>query len=133
MPAVEMFTPQRAGRVLASACRMRGLDVREAVRLRFGENAIYFLPRERKVVRVGRSVVAAAKEVLVAAWLADNGLPAATVTPEFLDGPIVVDDLPVTVWDYIEESNGPISSADYGRVLRGLHSVPAPDFRLPAL
>jgi aminoglycoside phosphotransferase (APT) family kinase protein len=132
MAAAAPFTPERAGRALMTACRMGGLDAAGATRLRFGENAIYFLPQERKVIRVGRSIVAAAKEVLVAAWLAENGFPATAVADEFLDGPIVVDDLPVTVWNFISESGPPISAAEFGRVLRELHSLPEPtDFQLP--
>jgi hypothetical protein len=126
------FTGERAERALMAACRLGDLNASDATRLRFGENAIYHLPLERKVVRIGRSVVAAAKEVLVAAWLADNNFPATRVASEFRDGPMMVDDLPVTVWDFITESGPPISPGEFGRVLRDLHSVPEPsDFRLP--
>src|SRR6266516_4159969 len=101
MTAVEPFTTERALSVLIAACRMGGLDDSGETRLRFGENAIYHLPREHKVVRVGRSLEAADKEVHVAGWLASHGFPAATVAAEFVSGPMVVAGLPVTVWDYI--------------------------------
>lgn len=132
MTAAAPFTAERAESALMAACHIGGLNPSGATRLRFGENAIYHLPNEQKVIRVGRSIVAAAKEVLVATWLADNGLPAATVAPNFLDGPMVVDDLPVTVWNHIRESGPPITASEFGRVLRDLHSVPEPaEFQLP--
>jgi aminoglycoside phosphotransferase (APT) family kinase protein len=132
MSVAGSFTPERTSSVLVAACRAAGLDSSGVTSLGFGENALYFLPRERKVIRIGRSMVAAVKEVLVAAWLADNGFPAVQVAAGFRDGPIVVDGLPVTVWDYISESGPPITAGEFGRVLHDLHAVPEPaQFQLP--
>lgn len=126
------FTRERAEWVLTVACRSEALNVSGATRLRFGENAIYYLPHEEKVVRIGRSIVAAAKEILVSTWLVDTNYPVTKVASEFRDGPIVVDDLPVTIWEYISESGPPISAGEFGEMLRALHLVPEPvDFQLP--
>lgn len=127
------FTSERTNSILIAACRAAGFDRAGAKLLRFGENAIYHLPSEQIVVRIGRSLVAAAKEVHVAGWLAEHGFPSARLVDDFDAGPLVVDDLPVTAWHFVEQSEDPITSADFGRVLHDLHALPDPaDFRLPA-
>ena len=129
---VESFTPDRARLALVEACRAVSLDSSNAERLRYGENAIYYLPREHKVARIGRSMDAATKEVHVASWLASHQFPAATIAIESANEPLVARSLPVTFWNYITESGPAISAAELGRVLRDLHAIPSPtDFRLP--
>lgn len=126
------FTSERAEAVLIRACYLTRLDPQGATRLRFGENAIYNLPRENRVVRIGRSIVAAAKEVHIAGWLEDHEFPAVKLAPGFADGPMIVDDLPVTVWHHVDQSDQAITTAEFGRILRGLHSLPRPvEFQLP--
>jgi hypothetical protein len=88
------FTCERTGSILVAASREAGLDRTGATLLRFGENAIYHLPNEQVVVRIGRSLVAAAKEVHVAGWLAEHEFPSARLVDDFDAGPMVVDDPP---------------------------------------
>lgn len=125
------LTPDSARRVLEMACRTVGLDAGDAAQARFGENALYQLPDAALMARVGRSQEAARKEVHVAEWLASHDFPAVRLADQ-LAQPIVVDGFPVTFWEFITESDDPVSSADLGRLLRALHSLPAPThFMLP--
>ncbi|HKS48769.1 MAG TPA: aminoglycoside phosphotransferase family protein [Amycolatopsis sp.] len=124
------FTPERTQAVLEAACQAQGLDASDAALLRFGENAIYRLRQEPVVVRVGRSVEAASKEVHVARWLDLHGFPAARLALD--QDPVVVGGIPVTFWEYIPENPTPITPAEFGKLLHDLHALPAPtDFRLP--
>jgi hypothetical protein len=131
MPATRPFTTGLTDAVLQVACESSGLNAAGASLLRFGENAIYRLPSVQVVVRIGRSLVAAEKEVNVARWLQDNRFPAAQLAPD-LEEPVVIDGVPVTFWEYIEEDNAPITSAEFGTVLHDLHRLPNPtNFDLP--
>jgi len=125
------LTPGSAHRVLERACRTVGLDAEDAVPARFGENAMYRLQDAALMARVGRSQEVARKEVHVAEWLASHDFPAVRLTDR-LAQPLVVDGSPVTFWELITESDDPVTSADLGRLLRALHSLPAPThFTLP--
>jgi len=125
------FTSERAHAVLTVACVSTGLDAADAVLIRFGENAIYHLPGSSAVGRVGRSVPAARKEVNVARWLAGHGYPAARALPD-IEQPVIIEDAPVTFWEYIEDSGEAVSSAEFGKILHDLHALPHPsDFTLP--
>ena len=125
------FTSDRAHGVLTAACESAGLDADDAVLLRFGENAIYRLPGCSAVGRVGRSVSAARKEVNVARWLAGHGYPAGRVLPD-IEQPVIIEDTPVTFWEYIEDNGEAVSSAEFGKILHDLHALPHPsDFTLP--
>lgn len=64
-------------RVLIDACRTLGLDTGGAEPIRIAENAIWRLPG-KVVARISRpgGTPAASREIAVANWLADNGVPA---------------------------------------------------------
>jgi hypothetical protein len=132
MAAGTAFTLGRAKSALLSVCQSRNIDFADAVLARFGENATFTIEGHSLVVRVGRSTLAAEKEANVARWLEANRFPAARLAKGF-DRPIVAADLPVTLWEYLPPGDEPISSREFGTVLRELHELPAPtDFQLPA-
>lgn len=132
MTTTKAFTSERTQAVFEAACAFAKLDAAGAKRVRFGENAIFRLADSSAVVRVGRSIPAATKEVLVAGWLAENGFPAATSLAGS-EQPFVEDGLPVTFWNCLEEDDTPITPAEFGKLLHDLHALPHPtDFRLPA-
>lgn len=129
--ALTSFTSERTRDVLETACRSVGLDPADAAMLRFGENAMYRLTDHAIVARVGRSIQAAEKEANVARWLAKNQFSAASLTPN-IDQPVLTGELPVTFWKYIPDSEKPVTSAEFGKLLRDLHALPHPtEFRLP--
>ncbi|WP_326956870.1 phosphotransferase family protein [Amycolatopsis sp. NBC_01286] len=131
MTTTKAFTSERTQAVFEAACAFAGLDAAGAKRVRFGENAIFRLADSSAVVRVGRSIPAATKEVLVAGWLAENAFPAATSLSGH-EQPFVEDGLPVTFWNCLEEDDTPITPAEFGKLLHDLHALPHPtDFRLP--
>jgi Ser/Thr protein kinase RdoA (MazF antagonist) len=130
------FTSESTARTLQLACRAVGLDSRDAVLLRFGENAIYRLATSPIVVRVARSTSFLAdvrKELDVGRWLARVGIPA--VGPvEVSEQPFVVDERVVSFWRLIPESSEPATVMDLARLLRQLHSAAPPnEFTLPVL
>jgi len=125
------FTPQTTRQVLETASEAAGVDARGAELVRMGENAMFRLASAPIIARVGRSVTAGRKETRVASWLASHQFPAVRLAPtdrEF----VAVGDLVVTFWEFIEESDEPISSGELGDMLRRLHSIPEPsDLALP--
>lgn len=121
------FTSADASATLAQACSLVGLDSAEAQLIRLGENAIYRLDRQRVVVRIARGIDVledARKEVAVASWLNNAGLPAAEPTEH--DQPIVIGTRPVTFWKLIDNSGNEATTEDLARVLRQLHNLPVP-------
>ncbi len=130
------FTSEIAAQTLQTACRVVGLDCRDAVLLRFGENAIYRLSALPIVVRIARSpafLPDVQKELDVGRWLASVGIPA--VRPADVSGqPLVINERVVSFWHLIPESTDPASVVDLARLLRQLHSAASPDqFTLPSL
>ncbi|MEV6864052.1 aminoglycoside phosphotransferase family protein [Streptosporangium subroseum] len=127
------FTAAEALKTLNEACLRTGLRS-EGVRLiRLGENAIFDLPAEKVIVRIARSadvLADATKEVAVAKWLRDSGLPAAEPTDH--EQPIMVSDRPVTFWHFIDDGGEKASVEDLASILQKLHSLPVPpDLPLP--
>ena len=134
--AERAFTSESTVRTLQLACRSVGLDSRDAVLLRFGENAIYRLAASPIVVRVARSTSFLAdvrKELNVGRWLAQVGIPA--VGPADVSGqPLVIDERVVSFWRLIPESSEQATVADLAKLLRRLHSATSPTgFTLPVL
>jgi aminoglycoside phosphotransferase len=120
-------------RVLGAACRIAGLDARQAEVIRLGENAIYRLPGG-VVARIGRlgQRASAAKEVNVARWLESVGLPAVQPVPD-VDQPVDIDGRPATFWRELppHEHGTP---AQVAGALRRLHAVGQPTaFDLPMI
>lgn len=118
---------------LRLACRQTGIDGRDAEPIRFSENAVYRLSGGvvARVSRVGR-LRAAAKEVQVARWLEEAGVPAVQVLAE-VDQPVEVGGRAVTFWRELPPHR-PGTAADVAAVLKILHGLPPPaHFELPLL
>ncbi|MEV5282562.1 aminoglycoside phosphotransferase family protein [Streptomyces sp. NPDC051994] len=134
----------RARALLAAAALTGpgGLDgAADAELLALGENAVFALPGAGRtpdgglVVKVGRDAThhpelleRAEREVAVAGWLAEAGVPAVRpAEPK----PRLVDGHPVTVWHRLPAAVGPAGPADLAELLRLVHALPAPGFELP--
>ncbi|MEW2571278.1 aminoglycoside phosphotransferase family protein [Streptomyces sp. NPDC047070] len=106
-----------------------GRDGRDAVLLALGENAVFALGD--LVVKVGRDTELldrARRELAVALWLAEAGVPAVRpAEPEarFVDGH------PVTLWHRLSDPVRPAEPRDLAALLRVVHALPAPSFALP--
>ncbi|MGP4002143.1 phosphotransferase enzyme family protein [Streptomyces sp. 8N706] len=123
------FTEERARYVLQKAGHPAG----DARLLALGENAVFGIGTDGPVVRVGRSaelLERMGRELLTAAWLAEQGVPA--VRPA---GPgtaaRLVDGHPVTVWQRLPDAVRPADAADLAELLRLVHHLPSPPFPLP--
>lgn len=116
----------RAREILAGA----GLPVAEARLLALGENAVFAVGE--LVVKVGRDAEVferAGREVALAAWLADAGVPAPRAAEE---KPRLVDGHPVTFWHRLPDPVRPAEPRDLAPLLRAVHALPEPaGFALP--
>ncbi|MBG0814161.1 aminoglycoside phosphotransferase family protein [Planomonospora sp. ID82291] len=124
---IPTFTVSAARETLDAACREVGLHAEDAILLRLGENAIFQLSRDNVIVRIARSAEVlpdARKEVAVAEWLRESGLPAAE--PADYEQPLMTRGRPVTFWRLIENNGDKASVRDLARILRRLHSLPVP-------
>ncbi len=97
--------------------------------LALGENAVF--AAGDLAVKVGRDaelLEQARRELAVAGWLAEQGVPAVRpAVPEAL----LVEGHPVTVWHRLAEPVRPAGPADLAALLRQVHALPAPPFALP--
>lgn len=123
-----MTTPDE---VLAAACAKAGLNATGVELIRASENTIYRVNGViARVTRTGQ-VPVAHREVAVARWLAESGVPAVRPIPDL---PVaVVDDHAVTWWqDLGPHTRG--GTRDVAILLRQLHALPIPThLALPAL
>ncbi|WP_308296109.1 phosphotransferase [Streptomyces sp. ISL-96] len=93
------------------------------------ENQIWRLPGQRVIVRIGRpgTDAAAAREVRVARWLAQQNIPAVRLVND--EQPVGADGRPVTFWVELPGlKHG--SVRDIAGLLSQLHSLPVPDIEL---
>ncbi|MFJ3877519.1 phosphotransferase enzyme family protein [Streptomyces sp. NPDC090077] len=119
----------RARDVLAEA-GLAGTGADRPELLAFGENAVF--ATGGLVVKVGREaglLARAERELAVAGWLADAGIPAVRAAEP---KPRLVDGHPLTVWHRLPEPVRPAGPEDLAALLRPLHALPAPPFVLPA-
>ncbi|MEU4048423.1 aminoglycoside phosphotransferase family protein [Streptomyces olivaceus] len=118
----------RAREVLAEAGVLPG-PAREARLLALGENAVF--TAGDLVVKVGRDaelLERARRELAVAVWLAEAGVPAVRAAdPTALS----VDGHPVTVWRRLPDPVRPAEPRDVAVLLRLVHELPLPSFELP--
>ncbi|MCT7352148.1 aminoglycoside phosphotransferase family protein [Streptomyces sp. 15-116A] len=118
----------RAREVLAASGVLPGATG-DARLLALGENAVF--AAGDLVVRVGRDAELldrARRELDIALWLADAGVPAVrAAAPEAL----LVEGHAVTVWHRLPEAVRPAEPRDLAGLLRVVHALPAPPFTLP--
>ncbi|MET7680740.1 aminoglycoside phosphotransferase family protein [Streptomyces sp. NPDC005423] len=118
----------RARDVLAAAGVLPG-RARDARLLALGENAVF--AAGDLVVKVGRDaelLERARRELAIAVWLAEEGVPAVRAAgPEAL----LADGHPVTVWHRLPDPVRPAEPRDLAALLRVVHALPAPPFALP--
>jgi len=127
------FTPSSLMPVLRTACREAGLACDGADLVRLGENAIWHLRSQSVIVRIARSVEhlkRVEKELCVAQWLSDAGIPTVRVL-DHVRQPIVIDDHPVSFWRETD-GDGPVPSAvDLAYLLKQFHALRYCPCRLP--
>ncbi|WP_406505830.1 phosphotransferase enzyme family protein [Streptomyces sp. NBC_00212] len=128
-----------AGAALSDPDGLAG--VADAELLALGENAVFALPgaahamADGLVVKVGRDATdhpelleRAEREVAVATWLAETGVPAVRAAEP---KPRLVEGHPVTVWHRLPPAERPAGPTDLADLLRRVHALEAPAFPLP--
>ncbi|MFJ8691509.1 phosphotransferase enzyme family protein [Streptomyces roseolilacinus] len=101
----------------------------DATLLALGENAVF--AAGDLVVKVGRDaglLDRARREVAVAGWLAEAGVPAVRAAEPVAR---LVEGHPVTVWWRLPDAVRPAGTPDLAPLLRRVHELPAPPFPLP--
>ncbi|WP_367320156.1 phosphotransferase enzyme family protein [Streptomyces sp. HUAS ZL42] len=97
--------------------------------LALGENAVF--AAGDLVVKVGRDAELlgrARRELDIAVWLAEAGVPAVRAAET---GARLVEGHPVTVWHRLPDPVRPAEPRDLAELLRVVHALPAPAFTLP--
>ncbi|MET9802414.1 aminoglycoside phosphotransferase family protein [Streptomyces sp. NPDC006368] len=100
-----------------------------AALLALGENAVF--AAGDRVVKVGRGaelLERAEREVAVASWLEEAGVPAVRAAEP---KPRLVHGHPVTVWHRLPDAVRPPEPKDLAPLLRLVHGLPEPAFGLP--
>ncbi|MGW9287665.1 aminoglycoside phosphotransferase family protein [Streptomyces albidoflavus] len=118
-----------AHHVLKQACSAVGLNSDGAEPLRLAENQIWRLPGRRVIVRISRASQsdAAAREVRVARWLAQENVAAVRLVD--VEQPVEIDGRPVTFWvELPPQQHGSVE--DVAQLLSQLHSLPTPTIDL---
>ncbi|MFE9254351.1 phosphotransferase enzyme family protein [Streptomyces sp. NPDC006879] len=106
-----------------------GVDGTQARLLALGENAVF--AAGDRVVKVGRDaslLERARRELLVADWLATQGVPAVRAAEPAARS---VQGHPVTVWHRLPPAVRPARPRDLAELLRLVHALAAPPFELP--
>ncbi|MFF3874826.1 phosphotransferase enzyme family protein [Streptomyces sp. NPDC001978] len=118
----------RARDVLAATGALPG-PARDARLLALGENAVF--AAGGLIVKVGRDAALldrARRELEIAGWLAEAGVPAVRAAePE----PLLVEGHPVTVWHRLPDAVRLAEPRDLAELLRLVHALPSPSFVLP--
>jgi aminoglycoside phosphotransferase (APT) family kinase protein len=118
----------RAREVLAAAGVLPG-PAADARLLSLGENAVF--AAGDLVVKVGRDaelLERARRELAVARWLEEAGVPAVRAAEAEARS---VDGHPVTVWHRLPDPVRPAEPRDLAELLRLVHALPSPSFTLP--
>lgn len=109
--------------VLKRVGGIAGLDTDEARLIKFTNNALFALDRERVVVRIaGSAPIAALADTVVTAarWFAEHDLPTIRLW-EHVPQPLSVDGLVVTLWHQVPENGAEATGAQLGEFLKRLH------------
>lgn len=124
--------------VARQAVLQAGFSAEDLRPLRVHSNAVFLLPRQRIVVRVGGGADAAGRAgraVAATQWLVGLGFPA--VEPfNGVTQPILLSDeeeqiVAATFWHQVGVQDRWVAAGDLGELLRWLHRLPAPPFGVP--
>jgi hypothetical protein len=119
------FSSGVAWEVLHGACGITGLPADGASLLRFGQNAIFLLPADRIVVRVGRSaerLPILERELCVARWLNSKSVPSARPVDK-LAQPVEIAGYPVSFWHAERTADPGPGTADLALLLSRFHAA----------
>lgn len=127
------FSQASLAEALTAVCAAAGLDPAGARLLRCTNNAVFQLAGQPVVVRIVASNALrhrADKVVRVATWLAEHEVPAVRLLPGIVQ-PVRAGRYLATVWETASPGGRRQRGRDLAKLLRGLHALPKPAFRLP--
>ncbi len=125
---------EQARNVLAQVLTIVGLSDSRTELVRLGSNVVFRLCDRPVIARVARSRETAAavlREVRVARWLAERGVPAVRALD--VDQPVTVDGWSVGLWESVNDRDDFGTVTDLAVLLRALHALPTPSFELPMI
>lgn len=128
------FSPDSLAEALNAVCAAAGLDPAGARLLRCTNNAVFELADQPLVVRIVASNALrhrVDKVVRVATWLAEHEVPAVRLAPGIVQ-PVRAGRYLATVWEAAQPGGPRQRGRDLAKLLRRLHELPEPSFRLPA-
>lgn len=127
------FSQASLAEALTAVCAVAGLDPTGAQLLRCTNNAVFQLASQPVVVRIMASNALAHradKVVRVATWLAEHEVPAVRLLPGIVQ-PVRAGRYLATVWETAPPGGRRQRGRDLAKLLRRLHQLPEPAFRLP--
>ena len=133
-PGRGQFSQDSLAEALTAVCAAAGLDPAGARLVRCTNNAVFELAGEPVVVRIVASNALAHrvdKVVRVATWLAEHDVPAVRLVPGIVQ-PVRTGRYVATVWEAVPAGGRRPRGRDLGKLLRRLHELPEPSFRLAA-
>lgn len=120
--------------VLADVCAHTGYDPAKARLIKFTNNAVFDLTTAPVIVRIPGSAPVderADKIVAVARWLAGHAMSSVRLIND-VPQPLTVAGRRVTLWHRVPAGGASPNGRDLGAILRRYHSLPTPQFDLPA-
>ncbi|MEV6928099.1 aminoglycoside phosphotransferase family protein [Dactylosporangium sp. NPDC051485] len=129
----EPLTPATLAAVVQAVGEQLDVDVRDAVMVKFTNNAVFRLAHAPVVVRIAGSEAMrqrAPKVVQMAAWLAELGHPAVRLVSG-IDQPITAHGHLVTAWQTVPETGARPTGHDLAAIIRMFEALPPPPFPLP--
>lgn len=117
-------SPTLAYLLLEQAAAQVGVDASAAELIRMGSNAVFRLHADPVIARVALSshrLAGASREVAVARWLANQGVPAVHALD--VSQPVVIDGRAVTFWESASDKVEYGTTAELAALLRQLHAL----------
>lgn len=129
----QVLDEEAARSVLTGALRVVGIDDSGAELVRLGSNVVFRLSGQPVIARIARrrdAEAAVTREIQVARWLADRGVPA--VRALAVNQPVVVDGWTVGLWESVNDQEVFGTVVELADLLRALHALPSPSFEVPS-
>jgi hypothetical protein len=127
------LTREKLHAILAAIGTKTGLDPAGAELIKFTNNAVFRLAQAPAVIRIAGS--SAVREgigtvVHVAAWLAEQDIPAVRLWPD-ISQPVSAAGHLATVWHLVPAVGPRPTGSDLAALLLRFHALPAPSFPIP--
>lgn len=128
----ERVSTERLHAVLAGVQQLTGIDTARAELIKFTNNAVFRLPGTGVIARIAASATMTArvdKVIQAARWLERGDVPAVRLLD--VDQPLIVDDLPITLWHETPATGPTADGSDLAAILQQWHQLTPPHNGLP--